>query len=54
MGDKIMDNEGEIFKRRALDAEQLLNLAIDFIQSKGLYDEYMSFKQSKGNDNEFN
>jgi len=41
-----MDNEGEIFKKRALDAERLLDIAIRFIESKGLYNAYMKFKET--------
>ena len=36
-----MDTDGEVFRKRALDVEGLLDIAINFIISKGLYDEYM-------------
>lgn len=36
-----MDTEGEIFKKHANDVDRLLDIAINFIISKGLYDEYM-------------
>lgn len=41
-----MDTDGEIFRSRAFDAEKLLDLAIRFIESKGLYNEYMKFKEN--------
>ncbi len=36
-----MDIDGEVFRKRAYDAEALLDIAVNFIISKGLYDEYM-------------
>lgn len=43
----LMDNDGIAFRNRAYDAEKLLDLAIRFIESKGLYNEYMKFKESQ-------
>lgn len=39
-----MDTDGEIFRNRAYDAEKILDLAINFIIEKGLYNEYMDWK----------
>jgi hypothetical protein len=36
-----LDTDGEIFRKRANDVEALLDIAVNFIISKGLYDEYM-------------
>jgi hypothetical protein len=40
-----MDTDGEVFRKRALNAEELLELGLRFIQSKGLYNEYMRWKE---------
>ena len=42
-----MDTDGEVFKNRALDAEKLLDLTLTFIQSKGLYNDYMKWKEGQ-------
>ena len=42
-----MDTDGEIFRNRAYDAERVLDLTLKFIQSKGLYNEYMKWKEVK-------
>lgn len=40
-----MDTDGEVFRKRANYAEALLDIAINFIISKGLYDEYMKSEE---------
>lgn len=42
---KELDTDGEIFRNRANDAEKLIDLAINFILEKGLYNEYMKWKE---------
>ncbi len=42
-----MDTDGEAFRKRAYDAEKLLDLAINFLLQKGLYNEYMKWKESQ-------
>ena len=42
-----MDTDGEAFRRRAYDAEKTLDTMIRFLESKGLYDEYMKWKVTK-------
>ena len=48
-----MDNDGIAFRNRAYNAEKLLDLMIKFLESKGLYDEYMKWKESKPQWREF-
>jgi hypothetical protein len=42
-----MDNDGEIFRTRANDADRIIDLMIKFLESKGLYNEYMNWKESQ-------
>lgn len=42
-----MDTDGEIFRNRAYNAEKLLDLMISFLESKGLYNEYMKWKETQ-------
>ena len=42
-----MDTNGEAFRKRAYDAEKTLDTMIRFLESKGLYDEYMKWKVTK-------
>jgi hypothetical protein len=42
-----MDTDGEIFRNRAYDAERCLDLMIKFLESKGLYNEYMKWKETQ-------
>jgi len=42
-----MDNDGEIFRNRANDADRIIDLMIKFLESKGLYNEYMKWKESQ-------
>ena len=41
-----MDNDGIAFRNRAYNAEKTLDLIIKFLESKGLYDEYMRWKEN--------
>jgi hypothetical protein len=36
-----MDTDGEVFRKQTFQLQGLLDIAINFIISKGLYDEYM-------------
>jgi hypothetical protein len=42
-----MDTDGEAFRNRAYDAERILDLMIKFLESKGLYNEYMNWKEKQ-------
>lgn len=42
-----MDTDGEIFQRRANDADRIIDLLIKFLESKGLYNEYMNWKENQ-------
>ena len=42
-----MDNDGEIFRNRANNADRIIDLMIKFLESKGLYNEYMKWKEVK-------
>jgi hypothetical protein len=48
-----MDNDGIAFRERAYNSEKLLELAIQFIQSKKLYEEYMKWKETQRNVQDF-
>lgn len=46
-----MDNEGIAFRNRAYDAEKVMDLLIKFLETKGLYNEYMHWKQTQQDKN---
>jgi fatty-acid desaturase len=45
-----MDNDGIAFRNRAYDAEKTLELMIKFLEWKGLYNEYMRWKEAHKED----
>jgi hypothetical protein len=45
-----MDNDGIAFRNRAYNAEKLLDLMIKFLELKGLYNEYMKWKETQTED----
>jgi hypothetical protein len=42
-----MDTDGEIFRNRAYNSEYIMELLIKFLETKGLYNEYMKWKESQ-------
>jgi len=42
-----MDTDGEAFRSRAYHAEEIMDLLIKFLEEKGLYNEYMHWKENK-------
>jgi hypothetical protein len=40
-----MDTDGEVFRNRANDADRIIDLMIKFLEYKGLYNEYMKWKE---------